>query len=617
MEETVVRQAFVTSGKFRQERIVIGRGADADVVLEGADLSRHHAEITVRNGKVFLKDLGSTNGTFLNSKRITGEESLTSGDVIGVGSHLIVVTVGPEVDGIPEVSLDWGKDAVPGKKRKAGAPPTARLVVRTPAGQTLEFPLDRDEVRVGRTVDNDIRIDDTTVSRHHAVIRREGNAFVVEDLGSSNGTSVGGKRITGPTKVAPGTAIAFGAVGGRIVVGKGKGAPRGRLLLLALVVLAAVLGALVFMRGGGEAGIGLADLYNRGYVTKLIGEAEKKSGMLSEGDRRVLEAAKKLVAASQALKDEKWPLALQLGEEAVALAKAAGVKTAYAEKVVAEARAAIEALEADVESRFAAALEDARLALAAGDLARAETRAKDALTIKRESEEAAAILAQVREERERRRAAALEQAQSAYAQGLAAFKEGRADEALAHLREASALASELGETILAASADEAAAKVKAVLEAYNEAVSKEALSDLAGALAAYRKVVETAGDPEVSYWKQANEAVARLTAQISQEVEAKAALAQQLYDEGRYAEAYELCLMLLELNPGDKRIVSLRAAIDYEIEQNYKKGYWFYKEGDFDKAAEFFRKVADMAPETHPRYADAAEFLGKMGYPLR
>lgn len=616
MEETVVRQAFVTSGKFRQERIVIGRGADADVVLEGADLSRHHAEITVRNGKVFLKDLGSTNGTFLNSKRITGEESLTSGDVIGVGSHLIVVTVGPEVDGIPEVSLDWGKDAVPGKKRKAGAPPAARLVVRTPAGQTLEFPLDKEEVRVGRTVDNDIRIDDTTVSRHHAVIRREGNAFIVEDLGSSNGTSVGGKRITGPTRVTPGTAIAFGAVGGRIVVGKGKGAPRGRLLLLVIVVLA-VVGALVFTRGGGEGGIGLADLYNRGYVTKLIGEAEKKPAMLSEGDRRVLEAAKKLVAASQALKDEKWPLALQLGEEAVALARAAGLKTAYAEKVVAEARAAIEALEADVEGRFAAALEDARLALDAGDLDEAETRAKDALTIKRESEEAAAILAQVREEREKRRAAALERAQSAYGQGLAAFKEGRADEALAHLREASALASELGETALASSADEAAAKVKTVLEAYNEAVLKEGLGDLAGALAAYRKVVETAGDREVFYWKQASEAVARLTAQISQEVEAKAALAQQLYDEGRYAEAYELCQMLLGLKPGDKRIVSLRAAIDYEIEQNYKKGYWFYKEGDFDKAAEFFRKVADMAPETHPRYADAAEFLGKMGYPLR
>jgi len=617
MEETVVRQAFVTSGKYRQERILIGRGADCDVVLEGTDLSRHHSEIACKGGKALLKDLGSTNGTFRNGARITAEEELATGDVIGLGSHLIVATLGPEQGGKPEVSLDWGKDAVPGGKKAAGPPP-ARLVVRTPDGRSLEFTIDKDEVTVGRTIENDFRIDDTTVSRHHARLRREGKGFVVEDLGSSNGTSVGGKKITGPTKVAPGAAIAFGAVGGRIVTGKGKVAlPKSRLLLIVLVAVAVIIGIAVFASGGEEEGLGFKDLYNRGYVTKLIGVAETQLGEMSESDKMVFEVAQKTVAASQAAKDEKWPLALELGEEALRLAKEAGVRTVYAEKVVAEAKAAIEAFEADKEGRFASAMEEARVALASGNLDLAEGRSKDALSIKPDSADAAALLAQVTARKQEQRAATVERAKADYESGLAAYREGRGDDALRLLNEAATLASGVEEVSLASSAAELSGKADKVITAFKEAVSQEALGDLAAAVGAYRQVIDVAADPEVAYWKQATEAVARLAAQISQEVVAKAAQAQQLFDEGRKAEAYQLCEELLKLQPGDKKIISLRAAMDYEIEQNYKKGYWFYKEGDFDKAAEFFKSVIGLAPESHVRYNDAAEFLGKMGYPIK
>lgn len=69
---------------------VLGRGAEADVRLEFPGVSRVHAEIR-RNGPLFeVRDLGSTNGTFLNQQRIT-QSALSAGDVLRLGDAVGVV----------------------------------------------------------------------------------------------------------------------------------------------------------------------------------------------------------------------------------------------------------------------------------------------------------------------------------------------------------------------------------------------------------------------------------------------------------------------------------------------------------------------------------------------
>lgn len=75
---------------FPQDRLVIGRAVDADIRFDPErelEVSSSHAEITVRNGTVFLRDLGSTNGTFLNGARIGTERTLNAGDKIKLGTH--------------------------------------------------------------------------------------------------------------------------------------------------------------------------------------------------------------------------------------------------------------------------------------------------------------------------------------------------------------------------------------------------------------------------------------------------------------------------------------------------------------------------------------------------
>src|ERR687896_2045595 len=63
----------------------IGRSTDADVRIEDRYASGLHARIYTRQGRYYLEDMNSTNGTLLNSATVMGEAELASGDVIQIG----------------------------------------------------------------------------------------------------------------------------------------------------------------------------------------------------------------------------------------------------------------------------------------------------------------------------------------------------------------------------------------------------------------------------------------------------------------------------------------------------------------------------------------------------
>ncbi|ATO16721.1 FHA domain-containing protein [Micromonospora sp. WMMA2032] len=64
---------------------VIGRAPSADIVLADPHLSRRHATVQATTDGVLLTDLGSTNGTWLNDRRISGSVPLADGDVVRLG----------------------------------------------------------------------------------------------------------------------------------------------------------------------------------------------------------------------------------------------------------------------------------------------------------------------------------------------------------------------------------------------------------------------------------------------------------------------------------------------------------------------------------------------------
>jgi FHA domain/zinc-ribbon domain len=70
------------------------------------------------------------------------------------------------------------------------------LVVRAGGGRQGEtFPLDGDRIEIGRSPDADVFLDDVTVSRAHAVLRRDDAGYTIEDSGSLNGTYVNRRRV--------------------------------------------------------------------------------------------------------------------------------------------------------------------------------------------------------------------------------------------------------------------------------------------------------------------------------------------------------------------------------------------------------------------------------------
>ncbi len=66
--------------------LTVGRAPDNAAALEGDDFaSSHHARIELQRDGVWLLDLGSTNGTWVNGERMDGRRKLTDGDVVRIG----------------------------------------------------------------------------------------------------------------------------------------------------------------------------------------------------------------------------------------------------------------------------------------------------------------------------------------------------------------------------------------------------------------------------------------------------------------------------------------------------------------------------------------------------
>ena len=85
-----------------------------------------------------------------------------------------------------------------------------QLVMRSGPTPGAVFPLEGDQLTVGRDANNAVAINDAEVSRRHARLNFQGGKYVIEDLGSTNGTFVNGQRLTGPHVLKPGDVVAFG-----------------------------------------------------------------------------------------------------------------------------------------------------------------------------------------------------------------------------------------------------------------------------------------------------------------------------------------------------------------------------------------------------------------------
>lgn len=144
--------------------IKIGKTQENDVMFDSPDVSRHHAEMTIAddNRSALLRDLGSTNGTFVNGKRISQQVTINLSHQLRFGS------------------VNTNLADIVAKLRET----------------TFSGPYDPNNNIIGRDGDCQIRFNYDDVSKHHAVLKlRHDGTVIIEDLHSLNGTFVNDQRI--------------------------------------------------------------------------------------------------------------------------------------------------------------------------------------------------------------------------------------------------------------------------------------------------------------------------------------------------------------------------------------------------------------------------------------
>jgi pSer/pThr/pTyr-binding forkhead associated (FHA) protein len=114
--------------------IIIGRSSDLDMVLVEDMVSRRHAKISSTDAEVYIQDMGSTNGTFVNGEKIAGRALLQEGDRILVGTSIIKVVA---VEG----SVAQQTEAEARRRLEAGAQQRQATQGRPMSGVIEEIPL--------------------------------------------------------------------------------------------------------------------------------------------------------------------------------------------------------------------------------------------------------------------------------------------------------------------------------------------------------------------------------------------------------------------------------------------------------------------------------------------
>lgn len=288
--------------------LTVGRANVCDVVLLEGGVSRRHARFFLDGETVFVEDLGSANGTFVDDEPIEEPTPLTPTSQIVVGDYSLSVEPAstrrrsvtrsapaaadaPPARRRPEASRPGAPSAAPRPRalparaasghgearlaRRSEEPPEAGPVLRGLTGPWANqvFPLEGTVV-VGRVAGVQIQLEDESVSRRHAELECTPEGVRLRDLESANGTTVNGTRISEECLLQPGDIVSFGMIelaledpnsaSALAVPLRGSaGAPRrrgddggGRKLLLgvAAAVVAIVLTAGVVVKFGGLEG---------------------------------------------------------------------------------------------------------------------------------------------------------------------------------------------------------------------------------------------------------------------------------------------------------------------------------------------------------------------------
>jgi ABC-type multidrug transport system ATPase subunit/pSer/pThr/pTyr-binding forkhead associated (FHA) protein len=174
-----------------KERYVLGRGDEVDIVLDCQQVSRLHASLEIHDDKIFITDLNSTNGVYLEDVRIESNNPVAVQP--GMMFHIDCFTLR-----IDQIALSAG---APGSaptpvyqflKQEDGKQGVYMIRYRRAKGPWQEYRPTHPEILIGRASDCQVYLNSPNVSRRHAKIEFSDKGMLLTDLGSTNGIQING-----------------------------------------------------------------------------------------------------------------------------------------------------------------------------------------------------------------------------------------------------------------------------------------------------------------------------------------------------------------------------------------------------------------------------------------
>ena len=229
----------------------IGSDESNDFVIRDDSVSRRHAAISFAAGQLKIEDLGSTNGTFVNGKRISGIVAFDKGDKIRIGgADFVFLRNAAATAATPAPQLADRASVGPADSRnRRRRVPTKRIGERSRlaslgSSTPLVCWLVKPKVTIGAATDNDLVLTDKTASQKHAIVKRRFRKYSLTDLDSTNGTFINERRVRSRQLLAKGDEIRFGSARYAFLQSpttrelRSRIAPRTKLAILALVLIA-------------------------------------------------------------------------------------------------------------------------------------------------------------------------------------------------------------------------------------------------------------------------------------------------------------------------------------------------------------------------------------------
>ena len=217
LHDTVIKTFPIKEG----QTITIGRGKECDITIDNTAISRQHISLSLTHGIYFLSDLGSTNGSFVNGKKIGTDEPITETDTILFGKFTLSPILGGEETAKVSVSMSAdtmghddatvfvsGKKPAPAGTHFKPKPVGPRLIVLKGDGSPRELSLaGTSSMKIGKDPSCDLVISGWFVSQTQAYIIKRDNVYLLVPQKSWAGTYVNDTKISSEHTLRPGDII--------------------------------------------------------------------------------------------------------------------------------------------------------------------------------------------------------------------------------------------------------------------------------------------------------------------------------------------------------------------------------------------------------------------------